>query len=264
MREDKEETEFHPFTDWSIGPSWIKDMMENRGMDSFADAWGSILLSREIFIGGIVGGCKQTHAETYCPAQFARQFGMVQAIPCPYPGEVNVPLYVRKKVDKNILSHLNVEFRNFRATFKPFQFTMDSPMFTNFSRWWHNLIDLYNQTTSAQGFANHIGCPTPIEGETHSSSLSVSDDGFGVKRKSKSQREQRETIPDVQSSALVSVALNVKPLQSIPQMVTRSQQQRTPPPSPSESVLKKRMRKEGETAQTSVSPSSKPGNSLSN
>lgn len=103
MREDKEETEFRPFTDWSIGPSWIKDMMEDRGMDSYAGAWGSILLPREIFIGGIVGGCKQTHAETYCPAQFARQFGMVQAIPCPYPGEVNVPLYVRKKVDKNVL-----------------------------------------------------------------------------------------------------------------------------------------------------------------
>lgn len=43
----------------------------------FADAWGSILLSREIFIGAFIGGCRQAHAEIYCPVQFARQFGMV-------------------------------------------------------------------------------------------------------------------------------------------------------------------------------------------
>ncbi|KAH7859709.1 hypothetical protein Vadar_004593 [Vaccinium darrowii] len=232
-------------------------MMENRGANTFAAAWGSILLPRELFIGGIVGGCKQTHCETYYPAQFARQFGMVQAIPCPYPGEVNVPLYVRKRVDKNVLSRLNVEYRKSRVAFKPSQFSMDSPIFNNFSRWWHNLIDLYNQTPSAQGFANHIGCSVIHEGEGFSSSLSVSDDGFGVERKNKSQQEQRETTPDIQSSALVPVALDVQPLRSVPQIVTRSQQQRTPPPTPLESTPKKMVRKDKETAQTSASPEAK-------
>lgn len=229
MREDKEEAEFRPFTNWSIGPSWIKEMMENRGSKSFADAWGSILLPREIFIGGIIGGCKQTHAETYCPAQFARQFGMVQAIPCPFPGETNVPLYDRKKVDKNHLSRLNVEFRRSKAAFIPLEFVIDSPIFTRFSRWWHNLIGLYNQTASVQGFTNHIGYHGTAEGEGQSSSLSISDDGFGVKKKNKAQKEQREKTPEVQSSALIPVALNVKPLQTVqaePHMVTRLRNKR--------------------------------------
>lgn len=96
LREDKEEKEFLPFNDWSIGLGWLRRMMECRGINTHRDAWGSILLPREVFLGAFIRGCKQSHAKTYCPAQCARPFGIVQGIPCPYIGEVTVPLYERE------------------------------------------------------------------------------------------------------------------------------------------------------------------------
>jgi hypothetical protein len=110
---------------------------------------------------------------------------------------------------------------------------MDSPIFTRFTNWWHNLLNLYNQTHIAQGFATHIGCPVLASGEARSSSLSMSDDGFGPDRRDEPQSVPREATSNVHSSVLVFAALNVKPLRSVPQIVTRSQQTRTPPPSPS-------------------------------
>ncbi|KAH7833520.1 hypothetical protein Vadar_007131 [Vaccinium darrowii] len=256
LREDKEEKEFVPFQYWGIGPKWISRLMEQRGRSAYHEAWASILLPREIIIGAYVGGCKQAHAEIYCPAQFARQFGLVQAIPCPYPGEINIDLTSRNKIDKDQVAILNAEFKSSRTNFQPYLFTITvEPPLPAFSKWWHNSIELYHESAPVKTFTKDIG--TGIEEVTHSDSML--DDGFGRDQGTTSQTSHQEETSKVQSFASVPVAENVKPLRSVPQIMTRSQQQRTTISSPpSESSHKKRLRKEGATAHTFVFPVSKP------
>lgn len=148
MREDKEESEFIPFDNWDIGPKWIRRIMEQRGSPTYHEAWASILLPREIFIGAYVGGCKQAHAEIYCPGQFARQIGLMQAIPYPYPGEINIDLTTRSRVDKDQIARLNAEFKDLKAQFLPYRFAtvVESPL-PIFSRWWHNTMELYHRSS---------------------------------------------------------------------------------------------------------------------
>lgn len=92
---------------------------------------------------------------------------MVQAIPCPHPGEA---LYKRQKVDKNLISRLNIEFRRMRKDFEPFEFAIESPLFSNFISWWHNLMALYAQTPDVQNFAKHIGATITSGGVIQSGS----------------------------------------------------------------------------------------------
>ncbi|KAH7850597.1 hypothetical protein Vadar_000303 [Vaccinium darrowii] len=229
LREDKEEREFVPFQYWGIGPKWISRLMEQRGRSAYHEAWASILLLREIIIGAYVGGCKQAHAEIYCPAQFARQFGLVQAIPCPYPGEINIDLTSRNKINKAQVAILNAEFKSSRTNFQPYLFAITiGPPLPAFSKWWHNSIDLYHESAPVKTFTKDIG--TGIEEMTHSDSMS--DDGFGRDRGTTSQTSHQEETSKVQSFASVLVAESVQPLRSVPQIMTRSQQQRTTITSP--------------------------------
>ena len=132
--------------------------MEQRGSPAYREAWASILLPREIIIGAYVGGCRQAHAEIYCPAQFARQFGLVQAIPCPYPGEINIDLTSRNKTDRDQVAISNAEFKNSRTKFQPYLFTMTvEPPLPAFSRWWHNSIELYYESAPVKTFTKVIG-----------------------------------------------------------------------------------------------------------
>jgi hypothetical protein len=176
LKEDKEADELLPFHNWDVGPKWLYRLMTQRGSSAYHEAWASILLPREIIIGAYVGGCRQAHAEIYCPAQFARQFGMVQAIPCPYPGELNITLSARNKIDKNHIARLNAEFMESRRRFQPYCFAIVyEPPHPKFSRWWHNATELYLKTAPVKAFAREIG----IEIENVTLSDSISDDGFG-------------------------------------------------------------------------------------
>jgi hypothetical protein len=223
MREDKEEGDFVPFQNWNIGPKWMSRLMTQRGSPNYREAWASILLPREIIIGAYVGGCRQAHAEIYCPAQFARQFGLVQAIPCPYPGEINVDLSTRNKIDKDHVADLNAEFKNSRAQFQPYTFSIVlEPPLPSFSRWWHNSMELYYKSAKVKDFVEALGIVFEEKSD------SISDDGFGESSKEISQGT--EHVPGAQSSASMPAALNIKPLRSVPQIVTRSKQQRSPSP----------------------------------
>lgn len=136
-------------------------------------------------------------------------------------------------------------------------------------------MGLYNQTEMVQHFAKHVGATTTVEGTTQSSSLSISDDGFGVGSKGKSHEEQEEQTPEVQSkkkgekkhvspsSDIVPVVLNVPPLQAVPYVVTRAQKKKATPPSPTESPSKKKTGTRKEPPEAPVSSPSKPGKKCS-
>lgn len=180
-------------------------------------------MSREIIIGGYIGGCKKAYVEIYCSAQFSRQFGLIQVIPCLYPGEVNTNLSARGRVDKNQLSRINMEYKRLRANFQPYKFTIIvGPPHPRFSQWWHNTIELYNKSEAVKVFIKGIG----IVAEEVAHLDTLSDDGFGRGPKDGVQGGQEGEAPEVQSSTLTPVILDVKPLQSVPYIVTRAQKQK--------------------------------------
>lgn len=171
----------------------------------------------------------------------------MQAIPCPYPGEINVDLSTRNKIDKVHIAGLNAEFKNSRAQFQPYIFSIVlEPPLPSFSRWWHNSMGLYHKSANVKNFVEDLGIAIEEKSD------SISDDGFGESSKEISQGT--EHVPRAQSPASIPAALNIKPLRSVPQMVTRSKQQSSP--SPSESTPKKKTRKKAEPIQTSAYASS--------
>ncbi|KAI8559972.1 hypothetical protein RHMOL_Rhmol04G0218400 [Rhododendron molle] len=83
-----------------IGPSWAFDILiDKQGKSSRAlQAWSNILTCREIFISSSNPSKSMAHVEVYCPAQFARQLGLVQGIPIPYCGSANIFMSERSSI----------------------------------------------------------------------------------------------------------------------------------------------------------------------
>lgn len=78
----------------SIGPPWLLNILADKGGKSSTalQAWGNIFTCREIYISSAKS---KGHVEVYCPAQFARQLGLVQDIPVLFCGSTNISLSER-------------------------------------------------------------------------------------------------------------------------------------------------------------------------
>lgn len=107
--------------------------MTNKGHLSISDAWGSFLVSREIHVGVHYKTVNKYHVETYCPAQFARQFGMVQAIPLLYLGASNIPIHKRLKLSIENTRNYNLVIGNAKRRFIPQDFSVNPSTTSKFN-----------------------------------------------------------------------------------------------------------------------------------
>lgn len=82
-------SQFTPFSSGTYGPEWFKRSLDRKFHKPLSkelnDIWASYLLPRDLHYSLLVDGspnckCKVEH---YNPNQFARQFGMTQAVPLP-------------------------------------------------------------------------------------------------------------------------------------------------------------------------------------
>ncbi|KAI8534720.1 hypothetical protein RHMOL_Rhmol10G0118600 [Rhododendron molle] len=184
--------------------------MTNKGDIFVFEAWGSFLVSREIHIGVHYKTLNKCHVEVYCPAQFARQFVLVQAVPLPFVGTSNVPIHKHFKLGQDNTKRSNLVVGQAKRRFMPQDFTVNPSTTLKFTQWWHNSMAVYNGTPLAKTFFKYINAisstPKNIAPEDFQT---ISDDGLGKFDQSDEEKEVEQPMP-----------IDAIPLQVVPPLTT--------------------------------------------
>ncbi|KAG5552724.1 hypothetical protein RHGRI_010731 [Rhododendron griersonianum] len=150
------------------------------------------------------------HVEVYCPAQFARQFGLVQAVPLPLVGTSNIPIHKRLKLGYENTKHSNLIVGNAKKRFMPQDFTANPLTTLKFTQWWHNSMVVYNGNPLAKKLLKYINAPSSTpKNIAPEGSQTISDDGFGEFDQSDGEKEVEQPKP-----------IAAIPLQSVPPLAT--------------------------------------------
>lgn len=173
-------SQFRPFSARKFGPEWFK-----RSLDPFfqklnspelKDIWASYLIARDIpycIVPDESSKCK-CGVEHYSPNQFARQFGMTQAIP------------FHQTDNESMFSQLVRKF-----SFVPFNVNPSSIEF--FDSWWSTYINNRDKTTTATDALRKIShCVTTPLGPSErqeGQKMKRTSEGDGVPSKSCVQQD---------------------------------------------------------------------------
>ena len=136
---------FHPF-ETTIGPSWLRNFLSDKSCTSpiHKDIWASILIPRELFIGTLNPKAYKCIAEPYCPAQFARQFGLTQGVPIPLCSNTKLSLTRRElKVRKSRLEEATFKFIDDLVNFEYTPFIPQGTVLKRYQNWLETNMVIY-------------------------------------------------------------------------------------------------------------------------
>ncbi|XP_016457228.2 uncharacterized protein LOC107781102 [Nicotiana tabacum] len=159
-------SQFTPFYSRKFGPKWFKRSLDpyfqKLNRTELKEIWASYLIARDLPYSILLdesSKCK-CGVEHYSPNQFARQFGMTQAVPVHQSAS---DLSIRREADnieetESRFSQLKIKF-----SFVPFNINPSSTMF--FDSWWSTYIN--NRDKTVIGVLRKISvhltpCVTPL------------------------------------------------------------------------------------------------------
>ncbi|KAM3341323.1 hypothetical protein P3S68_028958 [Capsicum galapagoense] len=194
-------SQFMPFSSRKFGPEWFKRSLDpyfqRLNRTELRDIWASYLIARDVPYSILVDEslkCK-CGVEHYSPNQFARQFGMTQAIP--FHQSAN-DLSVRRETFRDYIDETESRFSQLKGEFSFVPFNVNPSTTDFFDFWWSTYMKNRDKTTTATDVLRKISlCVTPLgpserqEVAAHrskvinSNSLSAGKFGLNLKRKCK-------------------------------------------------------------------------------
>lgn len=145
-------SQFTPFSSRKFGPEWFKRSLDpyfqKLNRTELKDIWASYLIARDVPYSILVdesSKCK-CGVEPYSPNQFARQFGMKQAIPLHQSAK---DLTIRGESFRDCIEETESRFYQLKMKFSfiPFDVNPSSTEFFDF--WWSTYMKNRDKTTTA-------------------------------------------------------------------------------------------------------------------
>lgn len=140
-------SQFTPFFFRTLGPEWQRLSLHHHCITSskqdLSDIWSSYLIARDLHYGLVLGNsifCK-AGVEYYSPNQFARQFGMTQAVPLPPYQSANTSSLGRIVFHSvNCIQEVDSKFVQLKKKFSAVHFDANPKCTPSFESWWSNYI----------------------------------------------------------------------------------------------------------------------------
>ncbi|XP_059306582.1 uncharacterized protein LOC132058031 [Lycium ferocissimum] len=154
-------SQFTPFSSKTHGPEWLTLSLHHHCRTSskqeLSDIWSSYLIARDLHYGLHLDKSILSKAgvEYYAPNQYARQFGMIQAVPLAHQS-ANTSSHSRIVFNSvNCIQEVDLRFVQLKRKFSPVYFDANPKCTSSFESWWSTYIGR-TRTESAEEILDRI------------------------------------------------------------------------------------------------------------